>query len=148
MKTIVLILALASVLMGCSNLRPPVQICPEACKPVVDIRKDSKHGPVTDEWLAYSDRLSKQNIFYWLTDTKGRPVTIYQYKHDRGLLESAYWPVITTKEKPKPVRQPFTLDRRTSDVIVHLNRPDGEETISLREATLEHHKDFDVLYVK
>jgi hypothetical protein len=102
--------------------------------------------------MAFDQRLRDQHISYWLTDSKGQPVTIYDYKSDISISEwlfSSYWPNTSSREKPRPVRRTFTLKRGTSDVIVHLIYSDGhEDSIDLRKATLEPHKYWDVLYVK
>ena len=137
-----------ALLVGCSAYQRDIQICPQICKPVVEYDDKGPFGSVSAACMAYDERLRKQNIFYWLTDSHGRSVTTYDFKHDHGIFESAYWPIITTKERPRPIRQPFKLKRATSDVVIHLIRPDGEETVSLRGAKLERHKDLDVLYVK
>lgn len=144
----VLVPLFAAFLVGCARYRQDIQICPENCKPVVEYDDKGSYGSASDAWMAYDERLKKENIFYWLTDSEGQPVTTYDYKHDRGMFESAYWPNLPTKEKPKPVREPFKLKGSTQNVILHLKRPDSEETILLRDAKLEHHKDLDILYVK
>jgi hypothetical protein len=148
MRAVLAIFIFAALQTGCSTFPRYTQICPQACKPVVDDQSGGENGSVSDAWMAYDERLRKQNIFYWLTNSKGQPVELYDYKHDRGIFESPWQTITTTKENPKPVREPFILKRKTSDVVIHLIRVDGEETIYLRDATLEHHTGFDVLYVE
>jgi hypothetical protein len=66
------------------------------------------------------------------------------YRHWRydfvGLLQSV---------DPKQIAEMVTLKRRTTDVVFHLVYPDGHlDAVALRGATLEKHKDYEVLYVK
>ena len=148
MRAIISIFLVSIFLTGCSTCQRPIQLCPQACKPVVDQNPDTSQ-PVSDAWFAYSKRLASQKVYYWLTDSAGQPVTSYRYKHDRGIFESDVWPLpTTTKDSPQPVSMPIILKRGTSDVVIHLIRDSGEQTISLREATLEHHNDYDVIYIE
>ena len=146
MKLITLIFAV--LMVGCSAYQRDIQICPQSCKPVVEYDDTGPFGSVSDALLAYEDRLEKQNLFYWLTDSVGRPVTVCDEIHGHVMFESAYRTNIITKEKPRRVREPFKLKGSTSDVVVHLIRPNGEESVVLRNAKLERHKDLDVLHVK
>jgi hypothetical protein len=148
MRVIAAIL-LALFVAGCSTCQRPIQLCPQSCKPVVEQSTDTSK-PVSDAWFAYSDRLTKAQVYYWLTDSAGQPVTCYRYKHDRGIFESDVWPVETTKEKPQQISMPIILKRGVSDVVIHLVRSGSsrEESISLRSATLEHHNEFDVIYIE
>jgi len=148
MRAIISIFIVSVFLTGCSTCQRPVQLCPQACKPVVDLNPDTSK-PVSDAYFAYCDRLASQKIYYWLTDSAGRPVTSYRYKHDRGIFESDVWPLpTTTKASPQQVSMPIILKHFTSDVVIHLIYPDGEQTISLRDSTLEHHYPDDVIYIK
>jgi hypothetical protein len=64
-------------------------------------------------------------------------------------LFSSYWPITSTKDDPKQIAEMVTLKRHSTDVVFHLVYPDGhEDSIALRGATLERHKDYGVLYVK
>ena len=148
MRAVVTIL-LAVFLAGCSTYQRPIQLCPQSCKPVVEQSTDTSK-PVSPDWFAYSDRLAKAQVYYWLTDFAGRPVTSYRYKHDRGIFESDVWPIETTKEKPEQISMPIILKRGVSDVVIHLVRSGGsrEESISLRSASVEHHNEFDVIYIE
>jgi hypothetical protein len=148
MRAAVPILIVATFLVGCSTCQRPIQLCPQACKPVVDKNIDTSK-PVSDAWFAYSDRLARQKVYYWLTDAAGRPVTSYRYNHDRGIFESDVWPLpMTTKNSPQQISMPIILKRSTSDVVIHLIRAGGEEAISLRGTMLEHHNEFDVIYIE
>jgi hypothetical protein len=118
----------------------------------VDVQGNSSADPTFAAWDAYYERIHKQKVYYWLTDSAGQPVTSYRYKSDITIYESlfsAYWPITTTKDNPKQIAEQITLKRHASDVVIHLIYPDGsEDSIDLRKATLEPHKDCDVLYVK
>jgi hypothetical protein len=62
---------------------------------------------------------------------------------------SQYWPIVPTKDDPKQIAEMVTLKRRTTDVVFHFVYPDGhEDSVDLRKATLEKHKDYEVLYIK
>jgi hypothetical protein len=149
MKAIFPILIFAVFLIGCSTSKEYIQICPQACKPVVDNQSGGDNGSVSKDWMAYYDRLRKQQISYWLTDVEGRPVTSYDYKHDRGIFESPWRTITTTRENPLPILRVIVLKSGTSDVVIHLIYSDNHEnSISLCRTTLEHHKDFDVLYIE
>jgi hypothetical protein len=149
MKVIVPVLIISVFLIGCGTSKEYIQICPQACKPVVDNQSEADNSSVSEDWMAYYDRLRKQQINYWLTDAEGRPVASYDYKHDRGIFESPWRTITTTKENPLPVLRVIVLKSDTSDVVIHLIYPDScENSIQLRGATLEHHKGFDVLYIK
>ena len=141
-------LILGVLLGGCSAYQRDIQICPQSCKPVVEDDDTGPFGSVSDAWLAYDKRLTEEKIFYWLTDSAGRPVTVYDEIHGHLLFESSYRTNLITKEKPRAVRQPFKLKGSTSSVVLHLIRTNGEESIPLRDAKLERHKDLDILYVK
>ena len=149
MKAIVPILIITVFLIGCSTPKEYIQICPQVCKPVVDYQNGGDYGSASKDWMAYYDRLQKQQISYWLTDTGGRPVVSYEYKHDRGIFESPWRTITTSKEYPLPILRVINLKSGISDVVIHLIYPDGHEnSISLRGATLEHHKVYDVLYIE
>jgi hypothetical protein len=151
MRHITPILLIAIFLTGCSSYRD-IQICPQACRPVVDVQGNGSSDPTFAAWDAYDQRLKKQKIYYWLADSQGRPVTSYRYKSDMSIsdeLFSSYWPITTTKDGPKQIAEMVTLKRRTTDVVFHLVYPDGHvDAVALRGATLEKHKDYEVLYVK
>jgi hypothetical protein len=140
------------VLTGCSTYRD-IQICPQACRPVVEIYQG--HGsddPGFAPFEAYCERLKAQKIYYWLTDSAGHPVTLYRYKSDMSIsdwLFSQYWPTVPTKDDPKQIAEMVTLKRSTTDAIFHFAYPDGHvDSVDLRKATLEKHKDYEVLYIK
>ena len=150
MRAIITILLVCLFGTGCSAYRN-IQICPQACKPVVDYHKPEHHGPVPEDSLAYYDRLHKQKVYYWLTDSEGRPVTSYRARRDSlfEFLPTSYWPITPTKDDPKQIAEMVTLGRRSTDVVFHLVYPNGHvDSIALRDATLEQHKDYEVLYVK
>ena len=151
MRAIISILFVCLCATGCSTYRD-IQICPQACRPVVDVHGSDSSDATFAAWDAYDQRLKKQKIYYWLTDSQGRPVTSYRYKSDMSIsdwLSSSYWPITTTKDDPKQIAEMVTLRRRTTDVVFHLVYPDGHvDAVALRGATLEQHKDYEVLYVK
>ena len=152
MNAIISVFLVSVFLTGCSACQRPIQLCPRACRPVVDLNPDTSK-PVSRAWFAYSKQLADQEVYYWLTDSAGRPVTSYRYKHDRGIFESDVWPLpTTTKESPQQISMPIILKHGVSDVLIHLGRAGQEQTISLHEATLEHHpikhhKHYDVIYI-
>ena len=150
-RAIVPIMFICLGLTGCGTYRD-IQICPQACRPVVDVQGNGSDDPTFAAWEAYSERLHKQKIYYWLTDSKGMPVTAYRYKSDMSIYEwlfSSYWPVIPTQAQPKQIAEMVVLKRPTKDVVFHLTYTDGhEDAIALRDAMLEQRKDYEVLYVK
>ena len=151
MRTIITILFVCLCATGCSTYRD-IQICPQACRPVVDVHGNGSSDPTFAAWEAYDQRLRKQKIYYWLTDSKGQPVTSYREKSDMSIYDwlfSSYWPIIPTKNDPKLIREMVTLKSRSTDVVFHLVYPDGhEDSFALRGATLEKRKDYEILYVK
>ena len=118
----------------------------------MDVQGRGSDDPTFAPWEAYHERLHAQKIYYWLTDSAGHPVTAYRYKSDMSIsdwLFSQYWPIVPTKDDPKQIAEIVTLKRRTTDVVFHFIYPDGhEDSVDLRKATLEKHKDYEVLYIK
>jgi hypothetical protein len=102
---------------------------------------------------AFYDRLTNQNIYYWLTDSKGRPVTSYT-KGDGvdtfPIFESSAYALdpLPTREHPAPISLLIGLNQFRLDVVIHLAYTNSEETISLRKSRLEPYDGFDVLYIK
>ena len=145
---VVIIILFAAFLTGCSTCKQSIQICPQACKPVVDSQSGGEYGSVSKAWMDYDERLRKQQISYWLTDASGGSVTSYDYKHDRDLFESPWRVIMISKDHPLPVMKVFTLKCGAAGVVIHLIYPDGREvSIPLDGAKLERHPDFDVLYI-
>ncbi len=148
MRAIVTIL-FAVFVAGCSTCKQSIQICPQVCKPVVDSQSGGEYGSVSKAWMDFDQRLRKQQTSYWLSHVSGEPVTSYDYKHDRGIFESPWRMITISKDHPLPVRRVFTLKCGTTGVVIHLIYSDGREvSIPLDGATLEHHPDFDVIYVE
>lgn len=147
----IFIILVSVCLTGCSTYRN-IQICPQACRPVVEVQGNSSADPTFAPWDAYYQRLHQQKIYYWLTDSQGWPVTSYRYKSEMSIDESlfsSYWPITPTKDKPKQIAEMVTLKRRTTNVVFNLIYPDGHvDSIPLHGAPLERHKDYEVLYVK
>jgi hypothetical protein len=158
-------LIVAGFLTGCAifpTVRPyPIQLCPQACKPAAAVslyggRVYGGYSP-SGSWResadadAFSDCLVKQKIYYWLTDSAGRPVTSYGMGVDAlPIFQSIFSALdpLPNREHPAHIRFPIWLNRFTSDVVIHVLYTNSEENIDLRKSTLEHHDGFDVLYIK
>ena len=139
----------AALLTGCSTCKQSIQICPQACKPVVDSQDGGEHGSVSKAWMDYYFRLKKQQISYWVSDTNGQSVALFDYKHDRAIFESPWRMITTSKKHPLPVIRVICLRCGMTGVVIHLIYPDEHEvSIPLDGVALEHHPNFDVLYVE
>ena len=171
-SSVFLIMVVVGHFQGCTTCQRPIQLCPEACKPVGAVRleygnfykplaQEGESGSASDPRepaVAFVNRLGNQKINYWLTDSDGRPVTSYG---ERILVDGYHFfasPFMalpqTTRENPAPIQRliylNWHLNWQVSDVLIHLFYADTgtEATISLQKSTLEHHDGFDVLYIK
>jgi hypothetical protein len=114
MRATAIILAVGLLLVGCAETARPIFLCPQACKPFVG------------DWISLRECLFKQDGGYWLTDSSGRALESYRYRHGSGVL-----PITTTRENQDHISTPILLKRNTTGAVLHLIYGGAEQSISI-----------------
>ena len=130
MRAIAIILAVGLLLVGCAETARPIFLCPQACKTFVG------------DWTSLRECLFKQDGGYWLTDSSGRALESYRYRHESGVL-----PITTTRQKQDHISTPILLKRNTTGAVLHLIYGGVEQSISIDDTKREEHTKYDVLFV-